>query len=211
MKKLLTFATLALVMAGTSLAQNLVTNGGFDLGNSSNTLGFGGLVGWTPYNETAAHYNSIDANTFLDDGTYSSVVSGPHSGPFMADFGAWENGATGISQSIATQAGHTYQVSFWLANDDGCTDRGCFTSIEVEFAGTTLISDSYQERIGWTFHSFDVTATGSSSELIFNIEQDPAYYELDDVSVTETPEPATLTLLGSALGLGAGFIRRFRS
>src|SRR4051812_2820535 len=211
MKRLLGIATLALMLAGTTQAQNLVTNGGFGMGTPGGG-GFGGFAGWTAVNETAAHFNSGISFTFLDDGTYSSVVSTAHSGNYMADFGS-VGAATGISQTIGTITGNTYQVSFWLANDDGCDGvKGCFTSINVSFGGVTLISDSLQHPYGWTHYTFDVVASGSSSDLTFDIQQDPNYYYLDDASVVQqAPEPASLTLLGSALGLGAGFIRRFRS
>jgi hypothetical protein len=210
MKRLLAFATLALLMAGTSFAQNLVTNGGFELGNTGG-LGHGGFAGWNPYGELQADFESEFANTFLDngDGTYDGVT--PFADSYEATFGA-VGSPSGIHQSIGTVAGHTYHVSFWVKNDDGCgTTVGC-SSINVTFGGVTLINNTLEDVYDWRFDEFDVTATDSSSDLIFNIRQDPNYYYLDNVSVVDsTPEPATLTLLGSALGLGAGFIRRFRS
>src|SRR5436305_1583732 len=114
MKRLLAIVTLALALAGTGLAQNLVTNGGFEMGTAGG-VGSGGFTGWNPVGEDAAHYNSSSAFTFLDDGSYSSVVNGPHGGAYMADFGDFQ-GHSGIGQTLETVSGHSYHVSFWLAN-----------------------------------------------------------------------------------------------
>jgi hypothetical protein len=213
LKKLLSMivgATLFL-FSGSAFAQNLVTNGGFELG-SPGGVGFGGFPGWTPVNEGVAHFNSGSSFTFLDDGSYSLVVAGPHSGNYMADFGSMGM-ATGIQQAVATTPGGTYEVSFWLANDDGADPlKGSFTSILVTFGTSTLINTTNQPRFGYTFYDFLVTASGPSSMLGFDIRQDPNYYYLDDVSVKQVPEPGSLALLCSGLGLGAGFIKkRFRS
>lgn len=213
MKRLITIMVGAALFAfsGSLFAQNLVNNGGFELG-TPNGVGYGGFYGWTPVNETVAHFNSGTSYTFLDDGSYSAVVSGSHSGNYMADFGSVGK-AAGIEQTIATTPGGTYDVSFWLANDDGADPvKGSFTSILVTFGSATLINTTDQPRFGFTFYDFLVTANGSSSVLQFDIQQDPNYYYLDDVSVTQVPEPASLALLCSGLGLGAGFIKKkFRS
>lgn len=220
MRRLFTILVVATLFAlsGSMFAQNLITNGGFEAGTPGG-VGFGGFFGWTPVNETDAHFNSDSSYSFLDDGSFATdpsnfvpgVVSGPHSGNYMADFGA-VGLAAGISQTIATTNGANYVVSFWLANDDGANAANdSTTSIDVDFGGTTLISTTDQARFGWTQYSFLVTATGSSSDLTFDIRQDPSYYYLDDVSVVQTPEPAALGLLFSGLSLGAGALRKFRS
>jgi hypothetical protein len=66
---------------------------------------------------------------------------------------------------------------------------------------------------GW--QEFDVTdtATSTQTELSFTFRNDPAYWFLDDVSVSSsgggtTPEPGTFVLFGSGLVGIAALVRR---
>src|SRR2546430_12937905 len=140
-KSFIILVAVALMFCGNAFAQNLVSNGGFELG-SVGGVGYGDFVGWNPVDDPRSLYNTGNALTFLDDCTYGNYCA--HSGTYMAEFGAVGN-SSGIGQSIGTTAGPNYLVSFWLANDDGCSDqRGCFTSIDVSFGGVTLISNSLE-------------------------------------------------------------------
>ncbi len=206
MKKLFTILAVATLFtfSGSLFAQNLINNGGFEAGTPGQ-VGSGTLTGWT---------NTGAADNFLDDCSHMAewgTTTCPHSGTYQAVFGS-VGYASSLSQSVATTAGDSYIVSFWLANDDGADpQKGSFTSINVTFGGTTLIATTDQAQYGWTQYSFLTTAAGPSSTLKFTIEQDPSYYYLDDVSVVQTPEPASLGLLLSGLSLGAGALRKFRS
>jgi hypothetical protein len=53
---------------------------------------------------------------------------------------------------------------------------------------------------------FNALATASTTSLTFNFRDDPGFLKLDSVSVA-VPEPASLALLGIALG-GMAFARR---
>ena len=60
-------------------------------------------------------------------------------------------------------------------------------------------------EFNYTVYSFTLTATGASTVLQFSGRENPAWYLLDNVSVTGArrsyPEPSSLTLLGiGALG-----------
>ena len=188
---LATLAVLALLTAGTSVAQNLINNSGFEAGTA----------GWYATGNQDG-YTSVNG---------CSDTTCPFAGNLQAWFGA-VNAPGGLAQDVATTAGANYEVSFWLANDGNDADimPGDHTSIEVTFGGVTLMAENDAVAYGYRFFDFVVTANGPVSALNFSVRQDPYYYYLDQVTVTETPEPASLTLLGSALGIGAGFIRRFR-
>ena len=183
--KLLSLVMILGLMGGSAVAQNLINNGGFE----------DGFTGWT----LTGHQ---DGNTAAVGCGWSTVC--PHSGNLQAVFGA-VGAPGGISQDVTTTPGGRYEVSFWLQNDGGSP-----TTIEVSFGGVTLISATNQGAFGYTFFDYLVDVNAPVSTLSFSIQDDPAYYSLDDVTVAEAPEPASLTLLGSAMGLGMGFIRKYR-
>ena len=146
----------------------------------------GDFTGWTN-NSSGNFVNSGNAY----DGTYSAWMGAVGSD---GDF----------NQSIATTTGHVYTVSFYLLNQGGTPDD--FTA---SFAGVTIYTITNGNQMPWTLETGTVTATSSSSLLDFSARQDPAYWQVDDVSVTAVvPEPGTLGLIAlGALGL-VGALRK---
>lgn len=173
----------AVVLAGSAQA-NLVTNGGFETGNFS---------GWTQFGNTGAT-GVTNSSRYV------------HSGTFGGAFGA-VGSPGGIFQSLATQAGTTYQVSFWLSIDSGTPN-----SMTFNWNGgadeLSLVNSSGQAMTRYTYM---LTATGASTDLRFNIQHNPAYYGLDDISVTAIPEPGSLALAGLALAAVGAASRRKRA
>jgi hypothetical protein len=151
-------------------AQNLIANGGFEIGNFS---------GWST--------NSGNAS--------GQVTGGPaHSGSFGAVFSetVFEGDNTGedqMSQTLATQAGTNYLLSFWA---NGVRQA----SLGATWNGTSLLTNSIyfypsfsSLTPGWTNFQFIVQATASSTLLTFSFKASPgannstSQIELDDVSV----------------------------
>jgi hypothetical protein len=81
---------------------NLVTNGGFEDG----PLGASAPNGWSYLNAFGASFGGVVSN------------NGPHSGSNNYFDGAVQ-AYDGITQAIATTAGLTYDVNFWLMDDGG--------------------------------------------------------------------------------------------
>ncbi len=176
-------------------AQNLFLNPGFD-------LGFGG---W--------------------DGTYG-LYSGPMnppalSGNTVADL---DGGEPAMYQSFTTIPGVTYQVSWGRRLPDldgnGIPIVGESTlgpgMLNVNLNGQN-IQDFVQNRTTWNFYTVDFVATGTSSQLSFNVPefilvgssfQRSESVFLDNVSAIAVPEPSVLGLL--AIGTGAILVRRRR-
>jgi hypothetical protein len=153
----------------TILAANLVLNGGFETGNFSSWMTSGNL-----------------ADTFVTTGSQYA-----HSGTYGAQLGP--SGSLGyLSQTLATTAGTSYLLSFWLDSPDGKTPN----EFLVSWNGTNLFDQVNLGTTGWTNLQFTVTATGSNTTLEFGFRNDPSYFGLDDISVNAISAP--LLLLSSA-------------
>jgi hypothetical protein len=184
----------ALLAFGTSVAAhatNLVTNGSFETGD---------FTGWTVSGDTA----------LVGVCTVSTCPGGfaPQDGTYAAYFGPVGDTAS-ISQNIATTPGDLYTLKFFLANPQGGTPN----YFSVTFGNTQFTLNNFGAAFGWQEFDLTTMATGTSTPLKFTFRNDPAYWFLDNVSVTQggqgtTPEPGTLVLFGSGLVGIAGIARR---
>jgi len=167
-------AALALSLcSGSVLAQaNIVVNGSFE----------SGLASWS-------------ASNFLLQGFDFGIDSAAHSGSNAFFGGAIENLGF-LSQSLATNAGSTYDVNFWLASDGFLPNQ-----LRVVVNGQTILSrDDILLQPYAAYHTTFV-ANGTVSQLQFGFRNDSGLLHLDDVSVAAIPEPEISLMM--ALGLGA--------
>jgi len=185
-KILLTLTAAAAISLASPTFANIVVNGGFETGN---------FAGWAQQGDTG----------FTGVGTSSPTGVGPHSGSFLAYFGAIGDDG-GINQSLVTNAGNTYNLSFWLANDTLSSP----SDYSVFWNGGFVTGAVNPGPSGYTLFTFNnLLATGSLTALDFNFRQDPAYFELDDVVVNSAPDGGnTLWLLGLGM-VGICLIRRW--
>ena len=146
-----------------NVGQNLVTNGGFETGDFS---------GWT-----------LNASSTKVAKIYGLV----HAGKYSADLG--QSKTLGyLSQTLATSAGQTYQISLWLRNKKN-SHSATPNEFQVQWEGTTL-SDRINIPYGaWTNLQFTVTAANAGSFLRLGFRDDPYYLGLDDVSVKPVVAP----------------------
>ncbi|MBI3368848.1 MAG: PEP-CTERM sorting domain-containing protein [Burkholderiales bacterium] len=176
-------AMLALAALSTGVAHaELVTNGGFEAGDFS---------GWTQFGDTAL-----------------TVVSGTYArtGSFGAGFANVTPG--GISQTLATVAGATYHIEYFV-RDDGLLDN----YFSFNWDGGAPEHELVDIIPGYGTFFYDLVATSSSTDLRFSFANGPSAWSLDDVSVTrvgDLPEPAPIALLGLALATMRLVRRRIR-
>jgi hypothetical protein len=128
-----------------------------------------------------------------------------HTGNFGAFLGPSEMEGT-LSQNLDTIVGGNYELSFFLFSG-GESESASLTNqlSDVEFQvfwngvkifDTTSPPSSYQQ-----FQFFNLTATGTSTELKFVFRNDPSFFHLDDVVAGLSAVPETFSTLWLMLPL----------
>ena len=189
---------LAAILAGAVVqanADNLAMDPGFETGTPNSYTGAMG-DGWVVTAGTGAICNVSGAGC--------GNAGDAHTGTQMA-FLDWSNSFNTITQTLATEVGQNYTISYWVADGEP-------NPLEVTFGGATLFDGTAPtngsapgDYVEYTFHS---TATSTSTLLAFSGQRTVGGGTLlDDVSVTAVPEPATC-LLTSVTLLGLCVLRR---
>ena len=141
---------------------------------------------------------ALSGNTSNPGGFYYGVDA---IDAFSGNFGAYL-GPLGapldLSQSLATQTGAEYSISFWLEQDTLPTP-GYVHDFSASFGGLLLLSLVNPGTTGWINYSFVETATSSITPLQFSVRNDDTYWSFDDVSVSQVPEPSATFLTGIVL------------
>jgi glucuronoarabinoxylan endo-1,4-beta-xylanase len=154
-----------LLHAGMAAAQNVLTNPGFESGNTT---------GWSPFGSV-----SLTAET-----------SQVHSGTYACQVGNRTATWNGIAQSLVgvLQVGQTYNVSAWVRLVSGANQTMQLTLQKTDGSGTsyTMIASGSVPSTGWTQLSGQYTynPSGSVTALNFYAEMpsssNTSYY-IDDV------------------------------
>jgi hypothetical protein len=174
MKRIMLLALVAsFLLVTTATAAELITNGGFETGD---------FTGWTWTGNTG--FTGVTTTpTYVHSGTYGAQL-----GPVGSD--------GFLTQILPTVASALYFVDFWLYHDGGTPNdfTVLWNGVDV---GPSLVNAA---AFPYTEYSGFLVAAGNDT-FTFQYRQDPAYFGLDDVSVTGTtaPIPGTVVLLGSGL------------
>lgn len=162
------------------LGQNLVRNGGFEAPDVP--LGEAYYKG----DRMAAWHVTRGSVDLLDEDYIWAAGTGEQS----IDLAGWEDGA--ISQRIATKPGRNYLLVFQLAtNVDKVSCPDPLKTVVVRFSGNPVatITASYDGRdydaMGWTWTTLRVSATRSTSRLLFRsvTGDSPCGPTLDSISL----------------------------
>lgn len=173
---------------------NLVTNGGFEDVGGTSPGSPGPLTGWT-----VGDPSNMFASSFI-----------PHSGTWAAALGSVDTGLGILSQDLSTVVGQDYRLSYWLYSIGDVPNSFSAQWDSTVFPGS-VFTDETTETVGnYQRFAFDFTATGTTTTLEFRATNEFGFWHLDDVDVTELPEPASGSqILTGALLLGlAAAIRR---
>jgi hypothetical protein len=211
--KIMILATLvtATLVSQNAQASELIVNGGFEASSSNVTT----PPGWTNIGHT--------------DGVLQYATTAPNITPyeglnFYSLGGAGNNGfannGDGITQSVATVSGDTYQLNFGLSDENapGATTVLAVT-IGSQVTDLTLVADSsgfFNKPFALTTVSYlassDLTAISFTLVSTTNFgNNDPLIdgVSFQDASVGAVPEPSTwaMMILGF-VGIGAMTVRR---
>lgn len=150
------------VIAGSQL----VTNGSFE----SPVIPADNSVPWQTYNSISQGipgWTVASGSVDIQSGEPGAPFTGVPSGSQVLDL----NNAS-ITQSVATTAGVTYRVVFSLSENYAVLG-GAPVTVSVSFGATTQSytfsgnAGESAQNMRWDSHSFDVTASGSSTTLQF--------------------------------------------
>jgi len=199
------------LLATSASASLIVQNGGFTVG------GLPSLADWTVTSCTPSCTFvgwTAGVDTSLQGlASMPSPVSGNPNSAYTGCTGAACNSGSpdnSISQALATVAGTTYTLTFF-SNPGNHQGNSPQPEVLDVYWGGTFVGSVVNQPMEWTETTYTVTATGSSTTLLFTGRNDQSYLFLTDVSVTPAdqtvPEPLSFTLIGSGL-LGLGGLGR---
>ncbi len=202
MKKVLTtIALLASPLFAMAAAPNLVVNGSFEdnaLANGTWT-NFSSINGWTGVGAGIEVRNNVSGTAF-DGLNFVELDTTKNSSMF---------------QTIATQAGQSYDFSFAYANRPGTTVATNGLDFTVDGGTTWTALATLPAAVGnnnWTTFNTSFVA-GASTQIGFRATGtvDGLGTSLDKVSLTAAvPEPQTYALMLAGLG-AMGFVARRRN
>src|SRR5688572_6762030 len=172
--------TVALLLLSGARAQNLLSNGGFELP---------GLPGNEPTRSLTNGNTLLSGWTIVDDGVGQPplYVQLPNSdGIIEGTYGLILNQGSGIRTTFRAEAGAFYELSLWHRPDD-CQQCVTPAPLQVSISGTVYTLPIIP---GWSQRRVQFWATNSVNTLEIVNPSSPADFKqfgLDEVSIMKVP------------------------
>lgn len=189
-----------LVAAGTTLADNIIINGDFELPavtDSHNWDIFTSIPGWQlcrgPSMELQRGVRGWDPAGGAQHLELDSDIDGP-GGSLQG-----EDASSAIYQDLATEAGRFYELTFAFSPRPGVADNTLEILWDGSIIDTLTASGAGLSNTDWEYYTYDLSASSDLTRLEFGDRSvsDSLGTFIDDVSVRVVPEPASLLLLFS--------------
>jgi hypothetical protein len=208
------FGVCAAIAAGSALASpaqaaNLLGNGSFETGNYVN--GGGGYEDLTPGSTAITDWSIVGSGTLAWIGPGYAGGLSPEDGSYFLDLTGTTDAPpyTGVTQTITTTPGQTYDLSFYLGSS---SIYGVPDSIQASAGGKT---ETFQSTLSgannWQLESMSFVATSNNTLVsLLGETANNEYIGLDNVSVAAVPEPATWTMTLFGLFSAGALLRMAR-
>lgn len=172
----------------------LITNGGFE-----SAIDFDG---WT--------FDLVNGS-----GDFATVTTlDPHSGNRAGEFGAVNEQNILAQTVVSTIPGATYSLDFWLRNTENGSDESPNLFV-LKWGTEEIVNLSNEPAFDYRQYTYELTAQTSSTVLQFGFQNNPGYWRLDDVSLTQrsapVPDDATTFVLLAVGLVGLSVMRRNRN
>lgn len=204
------FAAFATCLLSTAAQANLLLNPGFEdppLGTQYAAYDHGNSIGgWLVFGTGLPTVAQLTIRADYQE--YAGALSfSPHGGLVSLDMtGSGNRGANGVMQTVATTAGAAMALSFWVGNQDAAFGDYMLPSAVEVFVDSVSLgvftnADNSSADVNWKAFSVQFDAASASTTIAF-VNATPIgdnMAGLDDVSLTEIPEPTSLLLFGAAL------------
>lgn len=207
---------IAALLSVSGAAHAQIVNGGFE--TPITTPGFytdfssgsTALTGWTSVGPAGTDV-AVVSTSYVQLGVAFEAQSGNQ---WLDLTGDGSNSTDGVSQSVATTAGHHYELSFYVGNTSGGGAFGTTSTVNVLLNGnlsfTAENSTPDADSLTWSQFTYDFVATGPTVLTFLN--GDPDYDNsngldsvalVDNGAVSSVPEPDSAVLTLAALALVA--------